>query len=113
MMAPKIPKPLMPVANVRLESDASHLIVNEDNIPKGLHPIGEIEIMPKEQPHISLGNYTPANRPKGFAIRIHPDPELDSIVTQITSLGDNNKYELVLHIANYGDAQVSAEVWRL
>jgi hypothetical protein len=102
----------VPIANLRAESEASHLI----QISKAIddkHPIGEIEVKSKEQPHMSLGNYTSAHPPKGFAIHISPVPEPDAIVTQITSLGDDEKYELVLHVANYGNKMVSVEVWKL
>lgn len=77
------------------------------------HPIGEIEVKSKEQPHMSLGNYRTAHPPKGFAIHISPDPEPDAIVTQITRLESDGKFELVLHIANYGNKTISAEVWQL
>lgn len=76
-------------------------------------PIAEIEVNSKEQPHISLGNYAADNHPKGFAIYISPEPEAETVVTQITSLGTEEDYELVLHIANYGSESISAEVWRL
>lgn len=77
------------------------------------HPIGEIEVKPKEQPHMSLGNYSDEKPPKGFAVHVSPDPDPEAIVTQVTRLEDGSNYELVLHIANYGNRTVSAEVWRL
>ena len=85
-------------------------------VPKALHnrhPLGEIEVKSKEQPHMSLGNFSYANPPKGFAIHINPDPDPEAIVTQVTRLGEDDSYELVLHIANYGNKTVSAEVWQL
>ena len=102
----------VPIANLRAESEASHLI----QISKAIddkHPISEIEVKSKEQSHMSLGNYTSAHPPKGFAIHISSDPEPDTIVTQITSLGTDKEYELVLHIANYGNKVISAEVWQI
>ena len=80
---------------------------------KDKEPIGIIEVKEREQSHVSLGDYSASHPPKGFAIRITPDPEPDAIVTQITRLENDKEYELVLHIANYGDRTVSAEVWQL
>ena len=101
------------IANPRWESEASHLIIEQAEIKNRTDPIAEVEVKSKEQPHISLGNYSTIYPPKGFAIHISPDPEPDTIVTQITSLGTGEDYELVLHIANYGNKTVSAEVWQL
>ena len=108
-----ISKITAPITALRSEMDVSHLIKNSSSAVKGTHPIHEVEVKPKEQPHISLGNYSTIDPPKGFNIRFTPDPEPDSIVTQITSLGTEKEYELVLHIANYGNNTVSAEVWQL
>ncbi len=102
-----------PIKRLRSESEASHLITIVPEALKYKHPIGEVEVKSKEQPHISLGNFTYTNPPKGFAIHITPDPEPEAIITQITRLGEDDTYELVLHIANYGDKTVSAEVWQL
>lgn len=104
--------PLAPITNLRVESEATHLLKVASTIPSNRHPIGEIEVKPKEQPHMSLGNFNTANPPKGFTIHIDPDPDPDAIVTQITRLGHDESYELVLHIANYGNKTVSVEVWR-
>lgn len=106
-MISKIPPPII---NLRSESEASHLIVKGPNPPKGAHLIGEIEVRSKEQPHMSLGNFNSMNPPKGFTIHISPDSDPDDIVTQVTRLGEDDDYELVLHIANYGNKTVSAEV---
>lgn len=102
----------VPIEKLRSESEASHLM-NTISKPLNKHPIGEIEVKSKEQPHISLGNFSSANPPKGFAIHVTPDPEPEAIVTQVTRLGEDDNYELVLHIANYGNKTVSAEVWQL
>jgi hypothetical protein len=110
---PHTSKKPAPITKLRSESEASHLIVKEFDSSKNTQPIGEIEVKSNEQPHISLGNYKAASPPKGFAIHINPDPEPETIITQITSLGTGDEYELVLHVANYGDKTVSAEVWRL
>lgn len=82
-------------------------------MPDNRYPLGEIEVRPKEQPHMSLGNFNNISPPKGFTIHISPDPEPDDIVTQVTRLGEDDNYELVLHIANYGNKTVSAEVWQM
>lgn len=101
------------IASPRSETEASHFIIKEADVTKNTDPIAEIEVKSQEQPHISLGNYTAAHPPKGFAVHVDPDPEPEAIVTQITSLGTDKEYELVLHIANYGNKTVSAEVWQL
>lgn len=113
-MVPHTPKtPAVPISNLRSESEASHLMTTVPRALNNRHPLGEIEVKSKEQPHMSLGNFSSANPPKGFAIHISPDPDPEAIVTQVTRLGENDNYELVLHIANYGNQTVSAEVWQL
>ena len=74
------------------------------------HPVAVIEVKSNEQPHTSLGNYSILHPPKGFAIYISPDPDPDAIVTQITRLEAEGQCEFVLHVANYGDRTVSAEI---
>lgn len=77
-------------------------------------PVAEMEVKPNEQPHMSLGTYSEAVPPKGFVVAINPDPEsAESVVTQIMQVGSKKNYELVLHIANYSNQTVSAEVRRL
>lgn len=112
-MATDRPKAPVPIKNLRLESESSHLITKMTESPNHKHPVGEIEVKPKEQPHMSLGNFISKKPPKGFAIHISPDPDPEAIVTQVTRLGEDDNYELVLHIANYGNKTVSVEVWRL
>jgi hypothetical protein len=75
--------------------------------------IGKLQIKAHEQPHISLGNFTSVHPPKGFSIHITPDPDPEAIVTQVTTLGSDREYELILHIANYGNKTVNAKVWPL
>jgi hypothetical protein len=76
--------------------------------------IGKIRVKPHEQPRLSLGSYTTDQPPKGFSIEIHPDPEpKESIVTEITKMGITRRYELILHVANYGNKAVTAKVWQL
>lgn len=78
---------------------------------KGL--IGEMEIRPGTQSHMSLGNFPPHRSPKGFCIKVDPDPEPDDLITQTTRLDHKDKYELILHIANYGNKTLTAEVWQM
>jgi hypothetical protein len=96
--------------NARLRSEASHLIIEQPDTITKSKIIGEIEVRAQEQPHMSLGDYTAAHPPKGFSIHVHPEPEPDTIVTQVTRLGSDEEYELVLHIANYGSNTVSAQI---
>lgn len=76
-------------------------------------PIGKVEVKAHDQPRISLGNFTANHPPKGFSIHITPDPEPEAIVTQVTTLGSDKEYELILHIANYGNKTVNAKIWPL
>jgi hypothetical protein len=102
----KIPIVVVP----RNELDASHLLFpHEDRYASD--PIGEIEVKSCDQGHMSLGNFGKSNTPKGYAVQIAPYSESDAIATQITSLGTDENYELVIHVANYGDKTVSVEVW--
>ena len=111
-MASNTPKSAAPITSLRSESEASHLLTILEAPIKG-HPIGEIEVKSKEQPHISLGNFSSTSPPTGLCNSHHPDPEPGDIVTQVTQIGDEKHYEMVLHIANYGNKTVSAEVWQL
>ncbi len=78
-----------------------------------LEPICKLTVAAHTQPHISLGSFTANRPPKGFSIHINPDPEPDTIVAQIIRIDTEWKYELVLHIANYGDRPLYTEVWPL
>ena len=91
----------------------SHPTTNQSRALKGAKPIAEILVKAKQQPRIPLGTYTVANPPKGFEVHLSPDPEPETIVTQITSLKRGDENRLVLHIANYGSKPVTAEVWQL
>ena len=95
--------------------DASFLLREHDN-NTGHYPIGEIEIRPREQSRLSLGTFHKNKPPKGFVIDITPEPIEDSIVTQVTRLesgAGGASEELILHIANYGDKTICAEVRQL
>ena len=70
-------------------------------------------LSPGEQDRVSLGNFTANLPPKGFVIHINPDPGPDAIITQVAKIGTEWQYELVLHIANYGNVTLDVEVWPL
>lgn len=78
-------------------------------------PIGEIEVRPGEQSHISLGVFQEKERLKGFTTELTPEPQdEDAIVTHVARIEKENEgYELILHIANYGNKTVSAEIRQL
>jgi hypothetical protein len=101
------------ITNLESKLKTVQFIHSTTSTPDDAYPISMIEVKSREQPHVSLGHFTDRNPPKGFAIHISPDPEPDAIVTQVTRLEDGEDYELVLHIANYGNKNVSAEIWRL
>ena len=107
------PKKPASITNLRPESETPHLLVEQQYVGIDVHPLAVVEVKPKEQPRISLGDYVAEHPPKGFAIHIHPDPEPEAIATQVTKLGTGREYELVLHIANYGDKTITAEIWQL
>jgi hypothetical protein len=78
------------------------------------YPDLTIEVKPGKQTHISLGDFTASNPPKGFSYEVTPKHETDAVVVQITRLGaEFDKYELVLHVANYGDKTVNVDVAEL
>lgn len=99
-----------PVINQMVSDEAPNLLLT--HVGRGL--IGEIEVRPGEQPHMSLGNYVKSHLPKGFSISLQPDLQPDAVVAQVISVEvDEGKYEYVLHIANYGDKTVCAEIRHL
>lgn len=99
----------VPIIAPRAEIDVSYLLEHHDGLSVG-DRISEIEVRPGEQTHISLGDYDPANMPKGFDIALHPSIEDGDIIRQITRLEHQGVCELVLHIANYNDKTVSIKV---
>lgn len=75
-------------------------------------PLGELEVGPHQQPHLSLGTFDDEVSPKGFSIEVNPSPDPEgSVITQVATLKKGNHYELVLQVANYGDKPVHAAVW--
>lgn len=89
------------------------LAIKKLSSPKSAYAMANIEVRPTEQPHVSLGEYTSNETPIGFALYIEPDPEPDAIVAQIMRVDSTKNYELVLHVANYGNRTVNVEVWPL
>lgn len=96
-----------------IAADTSHLLVErQSQIFTKL--VGRLDLKPRDQQRISLGHFTAAHPAKGFSIALNPEQESsDAVVTHITPLGMANRYELILHITNYSDTAVSAEVWQM
>jgi hypothetical protein len=93
-------------------TNASALV--RDSSIHNAEPINKIKVRPQEQQHISLGNFTVAKPPKGFSVGVDPDPDpAGSVASEITSQGTPSRYELILHLVNYGDKTVTAKVWQL
>lgn len=89
--------------------DLSHLITSK-SASKG-KPLAEIEVKPKDQVRVLLGEFTDQNHPKGFSVEYatNPDPD-NSMVSRVTSLKSANRQKLILHIANYGSKPTKALV---
>ncbi len=61
---------------------------------------------------MSLGDFTADDPPSGFSLKATPDDDSEAVVAHLTCLSAAyDKYELVLHVANYGDRTVSVEVF--
>ena len=76
--------------------------------------VGSLEVKPHQQSHMSLGRYNAEQPAKGFSINISPDPSSpNSVTTQVTSLGNARRYELILRVANYGTEKLQAEIWQI
>ena len=77
--------------------------------------VGEIEVRPNEQTHMSLGTFQEDQHPKGFTIEPLPaPPEDDAIVARIVRLNQASAaYELVLHVANYSNTTIDVEIREL
>ena len=104
--------PRKPAPILREGSDASRLFQESDNEHE--IPIAVLEVSPLDQTHISLGEYISSRPPIGFSITITPDYEPDDVVAQIMRIdAAGGEFELVLHVANYGDKSLSVEVFRI
>ncbi len=96
---------LLSKAEVKVTSGKHH---------SGSQPVAEIEVKPNKQPHMSLGSFTDKAPPRGYVVELSPDPEpSESVVAQIVQVGSSEKFDLILHIANYGNRTISAEVHEL
>jgi hypothetical protein len=101
-----------PVPVLRRESEASQILKSSPLV--NVRPVVTFEVQPKDQSHVSLGDFTRDNPPVGFSLEITPEGNQDDVIAQITELSaDYNDYELVLHVANDSDEMVSVEVQRL
>lgn len=90
--------------------DVSHLISKQS----GGKPLVEIEVKPKDQVRVMLGNFTQQNHPKGFSVEYSPSPDPEnSMVSRVTSLESADHQRLILHIANYGSKPRKAAVTTL
>lgn len=90
--------------------DMSHLI--SDKKPSG-EPMAEVEVKPKDQVRILLGEFRSDNQPRGFSVEYSPNPEPhNSMVSRVTSLESTiaDSQKLILHIANYGTKDTKAKV---
>lgn len=94
-------------------NNATHLIRDATH-PKSAQQIKKIDLKPTEQQRIPLGTFTNDNPPKGFSIEITPDPTPeDSVLTEVTRLGTEKQYRLILHIANYSSGSINAIIRKL
>jgi len=76
--------------------------------------IGKLEVKPQQQPKISLGVFGADSPAKGFSVEFSPEPESsESLVTQVAYVGTSKRYELILHITNYGSKTVDAKIWQI
>lgn len=98
---------------VALEQDVTHLIIEPYLTGRANYLVSEIEVRPYEQLQVLLGNFR--KLPKGFSLHFSPQPEQDEVVARMVELvaGDGALAKLILHIGNYGDKTMTAQVWRL
>ncbi len=102
-----------PLNDFDMGLNATHL-VSDVRHSKEANLIERIELKPTEQQRIPLGSFKEDNPPKGFSVEISPDPNpVDSVLTEVVSIGTSKRYKLVMHITNYSIGNVVAEVWRL
>lgn len=88
--------------------DVSHLISNQaSGAGKSLV---EVEVKPKDQVRVLLGEFTAQNQPRGFSVEYTPSPPENSMVSRVTSLESADHQKLILHIANYGEKSTKAKV---
>lgn len=87
--------------------DVSHLILRQAQGDG--KSIAEVEVKPKDQVRVLLGEFTPQNYPRGFSVEFTPHPD-NSMVSRVTSLESGDRQKLILHIANFGEKPVSGIV---
>lgn len=93
--------------------DASHLISDGSQHKKSKY-VCRVVVKPQAHQKVLLGSFTGSNPPKGFSVEFVPDPHPEgSVTSQITSLGTQEKYRLILFIVNYGNKTVEAVVRQL
>ena len=92
--------------------DDLHLLQDDDN--KTGRIIGTLEVEPRGQERFQLGFYTAKNPPKGFYTEVSSGTRpVNSVVTRIVSIGTDNRYRLILHVANFSDKAVSVKIGKL
>jgi hypothetical protein len=94
-------------------SDSKSLGYSQTRLPSQ-KLLGKITAKPYEQPRLSLGHFTDRSKLPGYMIELTPEPDPeDSITSEIMTVGSARHYELVLHVANYGQKSITAKVWQL
>lgn len=92
--------------------DVSHLISSQTS--GNGKSLVEVEVKPKDQVRVLLGEFTPQNQPRGFSVEYSPSPDPEnSMVSRVTSLESADRQKLILHIANYGEKPTKATVTTL
>ena len=92
---------------------AKRLKIISGNLYENTPPISKQKIKPAKQFYVTVQNFSGAPPLKGFAIHISPDPDPEAIVAQVTKIGNDKAYELVLLVANYSNKTFEVEVWQL
>lgn len=113
-MDTKVMKTKKLIPRPETEIDVSDLLMQHTPKHEGKF-IEEVELKPSEQARVVLGVFKSSEMPEGFSVALSPQTvEGEEIIKQITKLElQDERYELILHIANYSSNVVSAEVWRL
>lgn len=109
----------MPEANIkpvpvpRRELDASELLMEDPSLPSRL--LVSFEAPAQKQQRVTLGDYSlDDGQPIGFKIEVHPKENTEDVTAQITRLESQvNEYELVLHLANYGNDGLGIDVFEI
>lgn len=103
---------IYPLNDYGLKSSAIRIIRNGRTMRT--KPLQKVEVKPHEQQRVSLGSYAADKNPKGFSVGFVPSPDIDdSVATHITTLERSGRYTLFLHVANYGDKNITASIWKM